>query len=36
VAAEMGRDDAGQLTLEHAAKIDLATLMALITMRDKR
>ncbi len=36
VAAEMGRDDAGQLTLEQAAKNDLATLMALITMKDKR
>ena len=36
VAAEMGRDDAGQLTLEQAAKNDLATLMALITIKDKR
>ena len=36
VAAEMGREDAGQLTLEQAAKSGLATLMALITMKDKR
>ena len=36
VAAGMGRDDAGQMTLEYAAKSDLATLMALITMKDKR
>lgn len=36
VAAEMGRDDVGQLTLERAAKNGLATLMALITMKDKR
>jgi ankyrin repeat protein len=36
VAAELGREEAGQLTLEAGARQGLATLMALITMKDKR
>lgn len=35
-AAQLGREEAGQVVLEAGAKSGLPTLMALITMKDKQ